>query len=236
METRSTVDALGQKGHEMKERAEETLGQVAEVAHDTAAQMTAGLRQNPLPYALIGAGVAWLILANRRAARETWDGEMAWDLGDAERDAYDGDSDIEGGDRTAAARRRLADVSQRTAERARYVAQRARTGWGHLVHENPMAVGLAAVAVGAIIGAMIPASRIEREYLGEVRDTLLDSARGMTAEAVDEVVQTARSMASDAVDKAVDKVADKAAETLGRSPGSDESSTGASKGSGRART
>ena len=52
-----------------------------------------------------------------------------------------------------------------------------------LIHDNPIVAGFAALAVGALIGALIPESDREHELMGGARDRLADRARELAANA-----------------------------------------------------
>jgi hypothetical protein len=52
------------------------------------------------------------------------------------------------------------------------------------MRENPLAYGVAALAAGALMGSLMPRTEVEDEYLGETRDSLLDSAREMAEDTV----------------------------------------------------
>jgi hypothetical protein len=143
---------------------------------------------NPIPYALIGIGAAWL-LASRRSSDRRWNGydtsDRGWDSG---RSGYfnaptTGSSQSTTGDWQAAASERAAEVT----ERARVAAYRVRNRWESMLDENPMALGIAALAAGALIGATLPQTDVENEYLGETRDQMLDSAREVAHDAVEKV-------------------------------------------------
>jgi len=49
--------------------------------------------------------------------------------------------------------------------------------YDHHLNENPLAVGAAAFALGAVVGLAIPATRYEGELMGEARDELLKKAQ-----------------------------------------------------------
>ena len=56
-----------------------------------------------------------------------------------------------------------------------------------LVKENPLAVGAAAVAVGAAVGLALPSTRIEQEYMGEASEKIVDKAQQVARDAMDKV-------------------------------------------------
>src|SRR5688500_4898679 len=69
----STVhDATIGRVHQMINRAEDRVSQAAESTRHAATTVSREVRNNPMPYVLIGAGVAWL-LAGRRQERN-WSG------------------------------------------------------------------------------------------------------------------------------------------------------------------
>ena len=151
---------------------------------------------NPIPYALIGIGAAWLI-ASHRSQRQWRSGNGGGDWGgDAEYGAsgYVSDDDKFGsaygksGKSTssewqAAASDRAAAVT----DRAKRVANRARNRWGSAINDNPMALGAAALAAGALVGAVLPVTEAEIEYLGEARDSAVESAKSLVNETVQKV-------------------------------------------------
>jgi ElaB/YqjD/DUF883 family membrane-anchored ribosome-binding protein len=69
--------------------------------------------------------------------------------------------------------------------------------YDHHINENPLAVGAAAFALGAVVGLAIPATRYEGELMGEARDQLLKKAQNQgsmlldkTRNLVDEAANT----------------------------------------------
>jgi hypothetical protein len=147
---------------------------------------------NPIPYALIGVGAAWLLAGRRSSSDRQWNGYGTQDRGwDANSGGYyntprTGSSRATTDEWKAAASERASEVTAR----ARGAASRARNRWESMLHENPMALGIAALAAGALIGASLPQSDLENEYLGETRDQMLDSAREVAHDAVEKVAGT----------------------------------------------
>lgn len=95
-----------------------------------------------------------------------------------------------------------ADIAHGTRERAMHVgrdvrmgARRVRRRGNDLFRENPLAVGLAMVAVGTAVGMALPRTRVEDKWMGSARDRVLDRAQEAARGAADQVI----SKASDAV-------------------------------------
>lgn len=89
--------------------------------------------------------------------------------------------------RDAAARARDASYRgvSRAGDQASYYGRRARRTFLDTLQEEPLVLGAVALAVGAAIGAALPSTRTEDEWLGETRDRLRDEAVGYGREAID---------------------------------------------------
>lgn len=81
---------------------------------------------------------------------------------------YGGASSAESGD----GRGRLGQVGSA----ARHQVDRARTGFEHMLEEQPLVLGAVAVALGAVLGATLPTSRVENRLLGPTREQLQNRA------------------------------------------------------------
>ena len=68
----------------------------------------------------------------------------------------------------------------------------AKLGFWQAMDQRPFAIGVAALAAGVAAGLTVPASRREKELMGETRDRLLDQAKGLTRDAMDTGRQVAR--------------------------------------------
>lgn len=61
-------------------------------------------------------------------------------------------------------------------EQAAYYGRRAQRSFLDTLQEEPLILGAVAVAIGAAIGAALPSTRVEDEWLGQTRDKLRDEA------------------------------------------------------------
>ncbi|MGQ7793303.1 DUF3618 domain-containing protein [Faunimonas sp. B44] len=69
-----------------------------------------------------------------------------------------------------------------TSRNAAYYGSRARRTFLDVLDQEPLVVGALGVAVGAAIGALLPPTEVEDEYLGEHRDHLKHEAEAMARE------------------------------------------------------
>ena len=162
----------------------------------------------------------------------------------------------EAGDRTRRMAHDLRDAGSEAIGGVRHAA----TGAGHqardtffdVLEREPLVIGAIGLAVGAAIGAFLPATTMEREHLGSTGEALKEKAeeladRGMAKakEAVAEVYETARDAADregflpgdKPVAEKVDAVVRAVGETVGgiaerNTPGSSSSEAGIGSGSG----
>jgi ElaB/YqjD/DUF883 family membrane-anchored ribosome-binding protein len=104
-----------------------------------------------------------------------------------------------GSELTAKAKDRVSqivDQTQQTAGRVISTAQdqasQAQQRFNRAMDDNPLAVGVVALAVGTAIGLSIPQTRKENEWMGETRDDLVDTAQQAVQDAADQVREIAR--------------------------------------------
>jgi Protein of unknown function (DUF3618) len=147
------------------------------------------VRANRLPLALIGAGVAWMIARNFPTADATGRGDAASGKG--------GDAWLHRA--SGAARGMIRSVGdsggavlERAEQFARYAGdhanERARRAGGSLreaFERNPLLIGLAGLVSGAVLAALLPATKREQEWVGATRDELREKAEEIGHEAAD---------------------------------------------------
>jgi ElaB/YqjD/DUF883 family membrane-anchored ribosome-binding protein len=93
---------------------------------------------------------------------------------------------------------RLGDTYHRVSDRA----GRAQRSFSEMVESEPLILAGLGLAVGAAIGAMMPASRTERQFVGEHLDDLKESASEMASEHW----ETAKTVARDAASAAKSEI------------------------------
>jgi ElaB/YqjD/DUF883 family membrane-anchored ribosome-binding protein len=187
---------IGRVSH-MAERAGETASDLTEQARRVARRLPAPVRDNPMPMLLIGAGVAWLI-GSRVADRN---GRGRWDREDYDSGEYRGDRghsrhDVgsQVGERSDWSSAEYSSGPQVPArERVTRAGEQVQSRIARSMRENPLAYGVAAVAAGAVMGTLMPRTDVEDEYLGEARDTVVESARDMAEDAVHKISSSGES-------------------------------------------
>jgi ElaB/YqjD/DUF883 family membrane-anchored ribosome-binding protein len=143
-------------------------------------------KQNPLPVALVGIGLAWLMALGRQPARQ----ESMSSVRDKASGAIQSASET-----LASTRERISGNVTSMRERASQVGdtareqwERARGGLDYLVHEQPLALGAIGLALGAVLGAAAPRTRQEERLMGEASRSLTEKAKEMGSQAVGERV------------------------------------------------
>jgi hypothetical protein len=97
----------------------------------------------------------------------------------------------------------MVDQTQQAAGRVMNTTQeqvhQAQQRFNRAMDENPLAIGLIALAAGTAVGLAIPQTRKENEWMGETRDNLMDTARHAVKDATDQVREVARDATGTAV-------------------------------------
>jgi ElaB/YqjD/DUF883 family membrane-anchored ribosome-binding protein len=185
---------------------------------------------NPLPVALMGAGLAWLMVAQNRPAAASgqapssfnewaertdamtdYDSERQSRMGDSKSDSMSGRaSEAMGG-----ARQRASDAMGKARETTSGAYQKVSSSVSsamdsvssrmpstrritNFMQEEPMVLAGIGVALGAIVGAMLPTTRIEEQYVGPAAGSLKEQAK----DAAREQWERGKQMASEGWDEA----------------------------------
>ncbi|MET1077695.1 MAG: DUF3618 domain-containing protein [Pseudomonas sp.] len=158
------------------------------------------IKANPVPTLLTSVGVLWLIAGQNRRS----DPDSSYSLSDTSERIGSLASDVSSGlsqrahdlkqqsaelkakgqrvvhkvtDTLGSTRERLSDTASHAAQSIRHQAERARTGFDHLLHDQPLALGAVGIAVGALLGAALPRTSQEDRLLGATSDRLASKAK-----------------------------------------------------------
>ena len=148
------------------------------------------IRQNPIPAALAGAGLVWLAFSNGGPSRRS---SYRYDRSDRDRSDYDNDYSGWQAERQRGGSMpsRLSASAESAMEETRRMARRGQNRLNQMIHENPIAVGAAAMVLGAAIGLALPETERENELMGETRDNALEQAQHLAQTTVEKVKDAA---------------------------------------------
>lgn len=219
-----TVEALKDKmqPREMFDEATKIMGGASNKVLTTAVDQ---LRENPIPIALIGLGVAWLAISQTRSRPAAGGYEASGYYPTYE--GYDQDEGLRAKVKAKAeaakaklaetaekAKARLADAQHHAAdgvtsargkageyahlaqEKAGEYGRAARQRFDETLDHEPLVIGAIGLAVGAAIGASLPSTPVERRYIGPARNKVADRAKASIGE-VKDVAQRAYGQVKD---------------------------------------
>lgn len=166
------------------------------------------VKHNPLPVALVGIGLAWLMAAGRRPD----DYSTAYQVGPSTTDklrerasdtlnrtSSNIESTLQSLSQTVQGMR---DRASSVGQGARQQMERAKGGMDYMLREQPLALGAIGLAIGAVVAAMAPRTRKEDELMGEARDRLMDQAARAGEEKLGEVQRVATAAKEAAIHEA----------------------------------
>jgi ElaB/YqjD/DUF883 family membrane-anchored ribosome-binding protein len=184
-----------------------------EFVHNLAGQV----KYNPLPVTLVGIGLTWLMAAGKKQPDY---GSTSYGTGLGERAGQMKDKVAEGtqamrarasaaghaaSEKFGAMRDRATAASQSAKERigamgtsACHQVDRAKSGAEYMMREQPLALGAIGVAIGALLAALAPRTREEDELMGETRDRLVDQAKEVGQEKLEQAKELATAAMKDA--------------------------------------
>jgi len=185
------MDKVNEKISNVAEPAMEMIGRAGEKLKESGSSLTNTVRQNPIPFALVGLGVGMFLVSRVRNAdgdtmssyRNASDREMGYGMATPRKTgmAQQVNKTTDGLVHTTA--EKISSLGHQAQEGAMWAGR----GFQRLVHDNPLAVGAAAVAVGAAVGLALPSTRIEHEYMGEASEKIVDKAQQVARDAMDKV-------------------------------------------------
>jgi len=214
-----------------------TLGRVEDLAtnigdkmNETRDTLVDTVRNNPIPAALTGIGLVWLLMNRSKSSKargesqsngDAWDGvkqavngagaavsgaghqisdaagKALGQASDAAGNALHGASEtamglVQGASETAShLAEQASDAAASVAKGAQQGVKRVEAGFQTQLQDNPIALGAAALAIGAVVGFSLPRTEREDQFMGETRDRLLHQAGDVAHEAAASVSQAA---------------------------------------------
>lgn len=156
------------------------------------------VRENPVPLAMIGAGVLWLALSsrNRRENAEERQGDSL----PKRASAAAGKMRHKAGEVGEEVRHKADEVGEEVRHKAgelsreaRDQAVRAKESSGRFVKEHPLLVGAAGLALGAAVATALPRSKREDRTFGERSDKVKHAAKEAAMEEGRKVQSAAKS-------------------------------------------
>jgi hypothetical protein len=160
---------------------------------------------NPLPVALLGTGLAWLMVAGRRSS------------GGGDRGGQEAANEVAEGaaaETTADKAGAMAETMQRTGAATKAAAQRTLQSGSTLIdfcREQPLVLAGVGIAMGAIIGALLPATAAENRLMGETSDRVKERARDLASQQHEAAGESAAKSAEQAAEPTFDTAQEKAA-------------------------
>lgn len=195
-------------------------------AREYASNLGSSVKTNPLPTALVGIGLAWLMAAGNRPQDRTSYQSTSSGSGTGVGDRMQSAKDSLTGSMQSAkdsvsssmqsakdsltgtmqsAKGSLQSAKERASQlgdTARRQVERARGGYDTMLNEHPLALGAVGLAIGAVAAAVIPRTRKEDEMMGEARDNLVDQAKQAGGEKLEQAKQVAASAKDTIVNEA----------------------------------
>lgn len=184
----------------VKQATMEGVRDMTESATSTARDV---FSNNAIPLAMIGLGAAWLMISRTshnepQPRREDGSRRYQWQREEAARwkntsagHQYSTASDDFGVSPASMAAVRDEPIMARNNRAVRSGANRLQ----RMVRDNPILVGAGAMMIGAAVGIAVPETEIENEWMGDARDSVVDSAQQMAESAVSKVQESAGSVA-----------------------------------------
>jgi ElaB/YqjD/DUF883 family membrane-anchored ribosome-binding protein len=105
-------------------------------------------------------------------------------------------------------------------DQVQYGAMQAKWRFDQTLHENPLAVSAAAIALGLAVGLSLPETPVEDRLMGEARDNVMDKAQSVAQDTMEKVGHVAQQVQQTATETAKD-----AAQKQGLTGGSQQGGT-----------
>lgn len=132
------------------------------------------VENNPVPTVLAGVSLIWLMTASGQSSAMSGERLKSTSHDAAERARETGQQVATG---ASDVMHRVSDASRHTAESARDGLRNARESYTEMLREQPLLVGVLAVAAGAALGALLPRTSAEDRMVGGLSDKGTDTLK-----------------------------------------------------------
>lgn len=205
----ATIGTIETKVNDVTTAASDFASDASRTAQEAGSGLLETIKQNPVPAAMAGLGIGWLVMNRRSGTSSNWSGDRyragSWDSraipsGHRMSGGGIGDKASELGDRAAEIPneigRRAEDASQAVGEAvsnfgetASQKATMVQQSAGDVVSQaqraiesNPLAFGAIAVAVGAAVGLALPSTDAEKRVMGQTGSQVIDRVQNAVTE------------------------------------------------------
>lgn len=195
------------KVEEMANTAGEVASDATETIRETGSSVIDMVTRNPIPAAMIGIGVGWLVMSGRKEqhtyrSNGSWSSNRASQPGaidQAKRKVDEMTGDL--GDAVDQATGKVSRFADDVPEQIRSTAYDVGDTAGQVYSSNPLAVGAIAVAVGTAIGLALPPTDMERRTIAEPARKALSAVEDVATDALGQAEQTARDVEEQALEE-----------------------------------
>jgi hypothetical protein len=191
MESGAIPSSMSSMTGSAMESARKSFESISSSALSLANSALKTVKENPVPFALAGAGVVcagagitWLLLSSAKSA--------------AASEGASSQSSMPSMKQAKKTMKRAGEKASQLAHDALEGGKKLETSVEDVVREHPIAVGAALLATGAAIGLAMPRTALEDTWLGRERDHLVSSAKSLAQGAVKQVESMAKQVAGKA--------------------------------------
>jgi hypothetical protein len=177
------------------------------------------IKENPLPAALIGSGLAWMWLSGRKKKDDGQDYYYSRGLSSSPRSTYTSGGPVDrakgqvsdavgnagdqvsgavsdAADRVSGTMSDAADMARNQVDQLGWQARRVQNSFQQMFEENPLPIALAAAGLGALVASAVPTTDTEQRIMEPVGQQLSEQAKTL-GDKVGQVAQQAKSSAKD---------------------------------------
>jgi len=156
-------------------RVEEMARQAADRLNNASSGIVQTIKENPLPAAMAGIGLAWLIMSNGKSSHSARYGQHQ------ERSRID------------TAKEKVSDFAEQAQEKVSGIADHAQEtvssaatpgveGLKNSFQESPLTVAAGVIALGLVAGMLTPGTRRETRLMGDVGEKVVDKVSEVARE------------------------------------------------------